>query len=88
MENLVVSILQIERQFWVTKAGEMLAIFPQCFAMNLLESKKVWVAIFDWETLENCLAFRLYRLSINCGLLMKREMLGVLVVHFFWMTLL
>ena len=31
MENLVVLILQIERQFWVTKEGEMLAIFPTIF---------------------------------------------------------
>ena len=48
--------------------------------MNLLEMEKVGVEIFDWETLENCLPFRFYRLSINCGLLMKRGMVAVLVV--------
>ena len=83
MENCVVSILQIERQFWVTKERGYAGNFPTIFGITLLEFKKIWVAIFDWEALEKCLPFRFYRLSVNCGFLMKREMLAVVVVCFF-----
>ena len=62
------------------EGGKCWQFFPQLFGITLLELKKVWVAIFDWETLENCLSFRFYGLSVNCGLLMKGEMLAVFVV--------